>query len=159
MLSFVTGRSLLESVFWLLMRLRLRFILDRSLSKTSPDLRADTRSSNSPPSSSPLAFALRALRSRSLCSLSYGTEDGVRTELLLGSASYRNEKKKVGNYSVNANTDLRSGLGLHLVFTPQLIKLRSYEKQEPFTYLSFHFGPALLLLFTLSHVLVLLPGF
>lgn len=80
MLSFVTGRSLLESVFWLLMRLRLRFILDRSLSKTSPDLSADTRSSNSPPSSSPFAFALRALRSRSRCSLSCAGGRGEKVE-------------------------------------------------------------------------------
>lgn len=71
-LSFVTGRSLLESVVWLLMRLRLRFILDRSLSKTSPDRSADTKSSNSPPSSSPFALAFRAFRSFSLCSFSWG---------------------------------------------------------------------------------------
>lgn len=70
-LSFVTGRSLLESVVWLLMRLRLRFILDKSLSNTSPDRSADTRSSNSPPSSSPFAFAFRAFRSFSLCSFSW----------------------------------------------------------------------------------------
>lgn len=69
-LSFVTGRSLLESEFWLLIRLRFRFILDKSLSKTSPDRSADTRSSNSPPSSSPFAFAFRAFRSLSRCSFS-----------------------------------------------------------------------------------------
>lgn len=38
----------------------LRFILDRSLSNTSPERRADTRSSNSPPSSPSFALALFA---------------------------------------------------------------------------------------------------
>lgn len=64
------GRSRLLSASWLAMRLRLRFSLERSLSKTSPERRAETRSSNSPPSS-PLSFAFLALRSRSRCSFSY----------------------------------------------------------------------------------------
>lgn len=64
------GLSRPLSASWLAMRLRLRFSLERSLSKTSPERRAETRSSNSPPSS-PLSFAFLALRSRSRCSFSY----------------------------------------------------------------------------------------
>ena len=71
-LSLVMGRSLPVSVVWLLMRLRFRFILDRSLSNTSPERSADTRSSNSPPSSSPFSLAFRAFLSFSLCSFSCG---------------------------------------------------------------------------------------
>lgn len=66
-LSLVMGLSRPPSAFGLLGRLRLRFILERSLSKTSPERSAETRSSNSP-SSSQFSFALRALRSFSLCS-------------------------------------------------------------------------------------------
>ena len=69
-LSLVTGLSRPLSASWLAMRLRLRFSLERSLSKTSPERRAETRSSNSPPSS-PLCFAFLNLRSRSRCSFSY----------------------------------------------------------------------------------------
>lgn len=68
-LSLVTGLSRPLSASWLVMRLRLRFSLVRSLSKTSPERRADTRSSNSP-LSSPVSFAFLALRSRSRCSFS-----------------------------------------------------------------------------------------
>lgn len=61
--SFVTGLSRLPSNE-LCLRCFRRFILDRSLSNTSPERSADTKSSNSPPSSScALAFLV-------LCSLS-----------------------------------------------------------------------------------------
>lgn len=76
--SLVMGRSLPVSDVELLMRLRLRFIFDRSLSKTSPERKADTRSSNSPPSSSPFSLAFLAFRSFSLCSLSCKTMKNVR---------------------------------------------------------------------------------
>lgn len=69
-LSLVIGLSLLVSVVCLAGgRLRLYFIFDRSLSNTSPDRSADTRSSNSP-SSSRFSLALRAFLSLSRCSLS-----------------------------------------------------------------------------------------
>ena len=63
--SLVTGlsRLLLKE---LCLRCLRRFSLERSLSKTSPERRADTRSSNSPHSSS--AFPLAILP---LCSLSF----------------------------------------------------------------------------------------
>lgn len=61
--SFVTGLSRLMSNM-LCLRCFLRFILDRSLSNTSPERRADTKSSNSPPFSSSLAFL-------AFCSLSF----------------------------------------------------------------------------------------
>lgn len=62
--SFVNGLSRLLSSR-LGFRCFLRFILDKSLSNTSPERRADTRSSNSPPSSS-LALAFFAFCSLSL---------------------------------------------------------------------------------------------
>lgn len=68
-LSFVTGLSRLLSVIWLVMRLRFRFSLERSLSNTSPERKAETRSSNSPPSSL-FSFAFLIFRSLSRCSLS-----------------------------------------------------------------------------------------
>lgn len=65
----MTGLSRLLSVIWLVMRLRFRFSLERSLSNTSPERRAETRSSNSPPSSL-FSLAFLILRSLSRCSLS-----------------------------------------------------------------------------------------
>lgn len=74
----MTGRSLLHaSAAGLLTRFRLRLILDRSLSNTSPERSADTRSSNSP-SSSPFSFALRALRSFSRCSFNWYKQDKTK---------------------------------------------------------------------------------
>ena len=65
----MTGLSRLLSVIWLVMRLRFRFSLERSLSNTSPERKAETRSSNSPPSSL-FSFAFLIFRSLSRCSLS-----------------------------------------------------------------------------------------
>lgn len=58
------------STSWLTERFRFRLNLLRSLSKTSPDRNAETRSSNSPPTSS-VAPPFLARRSRSLCSFSW----------------------------------------------------------------------------------------
>ena len=65
----MTGLSRLLSVIWLVIRLRFRLSLERSLSNTSPERRAETRSSNSPPSSL-FSFAFLIFRSLSRCSLS-----------------------------------------------------------------------------------------
>ena len=65
----MTGLSRLLSVIWLVMRLRFRFSLERSLSNTSPERKAETRSSNYPPSSL-FSFAFLIFRSLSRCSLS-----------------------------------------------------------------------------------------
>lgn len=72
--SLLTARSRVTSRARFPDRLRLRLSLHKSLSKTSPERRADTRSSNSPPSSSALpaawTFRCRCHRSRSRCSFS-----------------------------------------------------------------------------------------